>query len=439
MDQRLLKIKTSEISKLPEDSGVYLFYGEKGEILYIGKANNIKERVKNHFKGLGFKDNFFIKKIKRIGFKKTGSEIESLLLEAKLIKKHQPKFNVLWKDDKNYFFAAITKEDFPKIFITHQKKNQKLKVETSYIGPFVDGKALKQTLKVLRRVFPYRTNCKPFQGKACLWSQMGLCPGACAIPKIQLKQTSSLKNKIKKESKKAAKAILKILEGKKSQLKGVLKKEMKKLASSKEYELAAGIRDQLTALNWVFENSKVLETFERTEFNNWKFVKKALKKLLNLKKEIKRIEGYDISNIQGKMATGSMVVFEKGKPQKKEYRKFKIKTAQKPNDTAMIKEILSRRFDHKEWPIPELILIDGGKGQLNAGIEVKKKKPELKNIKITALAKRKNELFIENKKSPVLLKSLPQEVNNLILHLRDESHRFAISYHRKLREKGMFG
>jgi len=336
-------LSKDKIGRLPKTVGVYCFKN-KGEILYIGKATNIRERVKQHKDILGLTEN--------IGYIKTDSElaeslthlaprpdpqtpeIEALLLEAKLIKKYQPKYNVAWKDDKNYFYIGITKEEFPRIFITHQTKDK----NTGYIGPFVDGKSLKETLKELRKRSPYRT-CKNLPtGKAavrpCLWYHLGQCLAPCLFADIF---------------------------------------------------------------------------------------------------RAKHLEAYDVSNIQGKEATGSMVTFINGKPDKNFYRRFKIKLTDKPNDVAMLKEVLSRRFKHPEWPYPDLILIDGGKAQLNAAI-LAAKGYKLK-AKITALAKRNNELYIQGSKRPVLLKNLPRETFNLMLRLRDEAHRFAISYHHKLRIK----
>ncbi|MCG2690331.1 excinuclease ABC subunit C, partial [Candidatus Parcubacteria bacterium] len=148
-----------------------------------------------------------------------------------------------------------------------------------------------------------------------------------------------------------------------------------------------------------------------------------------------RVEGYDVSNIQGKQATGAMVVFEKGLPNKAEYKKFKIKTLKEPNDVGMLKEILTRRLNHPEWKRPQVVLIDGGKAQLNVALKLKMKNKKLKAVKIMSLAKKNNELFVENRKKPLLLKDLPQEISNLILQIRDEAHRFAITYHKKLRSK----
>jgi excinuclease ABC subunit C len=425
-----------EISKLPKVSGVYCFKNKR--ILYIGKAANIRERVKNHFQQPGYKDYLFLNKVKKIGYIKTDSEIEALILEANLIKKYQPKYNVIWKDDKNYFFVGITKEDFPRIFIAHQTKkliNSSTHQLITYIGPFVDGKALKQTLKVLRKIFPYRS-CYKIPNRPCLWYHLNRCPAPCLLKSKFIKEIPLNSLKIKKISQQNAKNLIKILkEGKNSVLKD-LKREMKILAKNQNFEEAAKIRDKIEALERVMENAKIFEI--RTEFKEWPEIEEKLKGILKTKKKISRIEAYDVSNIQGKMATGSMITFIDGKADKNFYRHFKIKIEEKPNDIAMLKEVLSRRFNHPEWPFPDLILIDGGKSQLNVAMKCKVQNAKCKMIKVMALAKRKNELFIEGKKNPILLKNLPREIFNLILQLRDEAHRFAISYHKKLRKKKLF-
>jgi len=314
--EKLKFLFKDKISQLPKTAGVYAFYRGK-QLLYIGKAANIRERVKNHDELLGLAE--------QLGYIKTDSEIEALLLEARLIKKHQPKYNVAWRDDKNYFYVGITKEEFPRIFITHQPLKDD-KVE--YVGPFVDGKTLKQALKELRKRSPFRT-CKTLPKKPCLWFHLDRCLAPCLL------------------------------------------------------------RSQ-------------------------------------------RLEAYDISNIQGQLATGAMVTFINSKPNKNFYRRFKIKITGKANDTAMLKEILQRRFKHPEWGQPDLILIDGGKAQLNAAISTTK-------IPVMALAKKRNELYMKGQKNTVLLKNLPREIFNLILQLRDEAHRFARNYHLKLRKKALLG
>ncbi len=417
--ERFHFINKNKISQLPEATGVYAF-SKKAELLYIGKATNLRERVKNHFNQPNYRDNLFIDQTDKIGFIRTNSEfaepsahltshpasqgstIEALLLEARLIKKYQPKYNIVWKDGKNYFYVAITKEDFPRVFITHRAPVHNSKL----IGPFIEGRSLKRALDCLRRVFPYYASKKHPQ-KNCLWCQLKLCPGPSPD---------------KKSYRKNIKELITVLQGKSRLVWSNFKKEMEKAAASQNFEKAAKIRDQIESLEKVILHSRVFEPTETKLQEEWNF---------------KRIEAYDISNIQGKTAVGSMIVFTRGLPDKSQYRKFKIKMKNEPNDTGMIKEVLLRRFGHPEWPYPDLILIDGGKAQLNIAIKSKLQNPKSKKIKVMAIAKKKNELYIEGKKEPVLLKSLPREVFNIILRLRDEAHRFAIAFHHKLRTKAL--
>lgn len=440
----------SKIDQLPKTAGVYLFF-EKKEPMYIGKAINIKDRVKNHFQQPSYRDNLFIQKVQKIGFINTDSEIEALILEANLIKKHLPKFNVVWRDDKNYFYVAITKDKKPMVFITHQKTNLK----TNYVGPFVEGNALKKTLKYLRRIFPYYTTQK-HPKNACTWCHLGLCPG----PNLNLV-----------EYKKNIKKFALILEGKRKIVLNNLKREMKAFSNMHKFEEAGKIRDHINALQQVMEHAHVikLEGLTLQDFGGsdpqWLNRQKMLQKILGIKTSISKIECYDISNIQGKHATGSMVVFVNGSPDKSQYKKFKIRMKNEPNDIAMLKEMLTRRLLHPEWGYPEIMLIDGGIAQLNVAIKAKnssyqkvrdsvisdntkkeflknltivKIARKVKNIKVISIAKGKRELLIEGAPK-IPLKNLPQEVYNLIKHLDDEAHRFAISYHKLLRSKKIMG
>jgi len=454
-------ISKKEIEKLPKANGVYCFRNKK-KVLYIGKAANIKERVKNHFSprrsfsergSANFKDNLFIDKVLKIGFLETGSEIEALILEANLIKRCQPKYNVAWRDDKNYFFVAITVEDFPRLYITHQPRlkidNWKLKI--NYIGPFVDGTSLKQTLKILRKAFPYRS-CKIMPKRPCLWYQLNRCPAPCALFSNLGNQIPTAKNNLKKDYIKNINSIVKILKGKKSEVLNNLEKEMKFFSKQNNFEKAAKSRNRISALKKILAHTrlnfadknyggqaKIFESDLNLPENDWLKTQIIIREIFHIK-NCSRIEGYDISNIQGKEAAGAMITFIDGKPNKSFYRKFGIKVGNEPNDTAMIKEILTRRLKHKEWPYPDLILIDGGKPQLSVAISsVKSGIPAYrqtgKNIKIIAIAKRNNELFVEDRKNPILLKKLPREIFNLILQIRDEAHRFAHKYHLYLRKE----
>jgi len=411
-------IKNKDFASLPKTAGVYAFY-DKTEPIYIGKAINIQNRVKNHFNQPSYRDDLFIEKVNKIGYFETGSEIEALILEANLIKKYQPKYNVVWKDGKNYFYVAVENNNkgIPFVYITHQRNNSK----TKYIGPFVEGTALKKTLRFLRRAFPYYTNKKHPKTK-CTYCHLGLCPG----PNPDLKE---YKNNIKK--------LILVLQGKRSAAFRALRAEMKQLSKDKNFEEAAKVRDRMFNLQQIMAHTHVIGASDMA--GNFAAAKNTatLKNIIGLEKEIKRIECYDVSNIQGKFATGSMAVFVNGVPDKSQYKKFKIRMENEPNDIAMLKEILSRRFAHQDWPMPDVILIDGGKGQLNAAVETKSHKLTAKSLRVISIAKGRQELFIEGRPEPIALKLLPQKIYNLVKQLDDEAHRFAISYHKQLRKKNL--
>ncbi len=424
-------IKNKDFNQLPKTSGVYLFYGLNSKPhalnpIYIGKAINIKSRVKNHFQQPSYRDNLFISKVNKIAYIETNSEIEALLLEANLIKKYQPKFNVVWKDDKNYFYVCVAynKNKIPYIYITHQPKN---KFEIEYIGPFVEGTALKKTLKYLRRVFPYYTS-KNHPNNKCTWCHLGLCPGPQVLSEVEGGHFLNLL-----EYKKNLKKLILILKGKRSAVLNSLKKEMVQLSKQHKFEEAGKIRDRILNFQQVMSHRGVISNSKEIT-TNLTAVKNAPFSPLTKIQDAYKIECYDISNIQGKFATGSMVTFINGKADKSQYKKFKIKMENKPNDIAMLKEILERRFNHAEWKYPEVILIDGGKAQLNIAIKVKKQFNRVAPL-IISIAKGRQELFIEGKAKPIPLKNLPREIYNLVLQLDDEAHRFAITYHKKLRKR----
>lgn len=455
---KIKTLKSSQISSLPHQPGVYLFYDKEKSPLYIGKSSDLKERVKNHFNQPKFKDNLFIEKIKKVGYIPLPSETEALILESQLIKKYQPKFNVLFKDDKNYFYVGITKEDWPRIFITHQpksepKKLKSYKLQADYLGPFVGGTALKETLKTLRKIFPYR-NCKTLPKKPCLWYDLNRCPAPCLLAK-EWKEKPELKKQLEKRKKdyqKNIKNLKMVLESRKENLISEGNKKMQQYAQNQEFERAAKIRDQIKSLKEVFSHKFL---FSPSLIKKEEDVGGLFKKTLSLPKIPKRIEGYDISHFKGKEMVGSMVVFKLSQintnlqsriytnnsanlrqylPAKKEYRLFKIKTLKHQNDTACLKEIIERRFAHPEWSFPDLIYVDGGKSQLNA-VAMTLKKIGHSNIPVISLAKKKNILYNFSSKESFSLDNFPQTVKMTILRLRDEAHRFAISYHKKLRAR----
>jgi len=426
-------LKKENLENLPQTSGVYCFKDRGGKILYLGKAANLRSRIKNHFLQLGFKDWLFLEKTQKIGYLETFSEIEALILEASLIKKIKPPFNVLWKDDKNYFFVGQTKEKFPRIFLTHQKKLKFQKIKVDLIGPFVDGKALKQTLAFLRKVFPYRS-CKNLPKRPCLWYHLLQCPAPCLIFSPAAKEIG-LEEKIKKECQDSARNLKLILQGKKTQVLKLLKKKMEALSKKEEFEQCQKIKNQIEALNKVLAHALI---FEKEIPFSWKEIEKDFKDLLKIKTKIEKIEAYDISALSGKEASGSMVCFIRGLADKNLYRRFRIKFKKGVDDISMLKEVLSRRFKHQEWEFPDLILIDGGKAQLNCAIKVKNQRAKARKIKVISLAKKKNLLYVEQKKEPLSLNLLSPSLKLTILRFRDEAHRFARAYHLKLRKKAFF-
>ena len=422
MNEGVLRNKTLS---LPSGSGVYLFRELKNKPLYIGKALNLKNRVKNYLKTNDTRLKKMISKSKRVDYIETRSDIEALILESQLIKKHRPFFNIVLRDDKQYSFVVFTEENCPKIFTTHQPHVFKyLNIEISNsVGPFTDGGALKTTLQFLRRIFPYCT-CRQLHNNYCLNYHIGKCPGFCCL-KDGSQKTADKKMVYMSN----VKAIRDILSGKKVSLIKSLKKEMGQLAKSGELEKAIELRNKIVSLERIFENAKIIKNSDILKEHH-----SRLESLLKLKKPIIRIEGYDVSNIQGAHATGSTVTFVNGLPDKNFYRKFKIQTKQTPDDIAMLKEILERRFRHTEWPFPDLILVDGGKGQVNTAIKTLKKLA----IKIPVVGISKNErhighrLIIPGRKTPLPLTNPSPADRNLLLQIDSEAHRFAIGYYRKI-------
>lgn len=520
------KVKSPE--NLPKKPGVYIMRDANDEIIYIGKAKNLINRVRSYFREKldRPKTQILMSHFDSLEYIVTNSEKEALILEATLIKKHRPRYNVQLKDDKRYPYVKITNEKYPRLIITRNITKNGI-----YYGPFTDVTSVKKTVKFLKSLFKIRT-CRNMDGP-CLNSQIDLCYAPCS-GEISKEEYDEIINKIDL-----------FFQGKYSVIVKNLKKEMAEAAENEQFEKAAVLRDQITSIEEIMEkqfvdlvdddldqdviaiapndnevvviimpirngkivgrddflmsgsqyesNSEILfafiqqyygfnrhipkqillnEPIDDTELlEEWlsdlrgnkvyikvpmkgvklrlvnmaqknaeiiKHQKKAmenslieLKKYLKLDKLPRIIEGYDISNISGKFAVGSKVSFKDAKPNKKKYKLFKIETPG-PNDFAMMKELLTRRLkmiDTDEEP--DLIVIDGGKGQLGMACEVLDEL-NLAHIPIIGLAKEFEEIYIPNSKRPIIIPK-----NNKALHLlqqvRDESHRFAITYHRKLR------
>ena len=396
---------------IPQGPGCYQYFNKSGKLIYIGKAVNLRSRVLSYWRTSANHTPAkakMIKEVAKIKWIEVDSEIEALLLEANLIKKHQPYYNIDLRDDKRFNYINISTEDeIPGIFVT-----RKIGKSGKYYGPFVSSLAVKETLKALRKIWPYCTE-RHIKKKPCFYYQIGRCLGPCAN-----------KVTVKEYNEKVIKPLIMFFEGKKKRVMSKLPKETRSFAEQ------------------VLANTKVLSVGEKYANDVVE-----LAKILNLPKIPTRIEGYDISNTFGKEAVGSMVVFTNGEADKSEYRKFKItgnfSSDRKKGDVQMISEIITRRLDN-DWAEPDLIIVDGGKGQLNAVMKILKRDPRFRGddrgvIGITKgdglrSARAKDKIFFPGQ-SKALELPLASPALHLIKRVRDEAHRFAIEFHRKRRSK----
>jgi len=417
------------LTKTPKSPGIYFFW-EGPTITYVGKATVLRNRLLSYFSGKERdpRKRTMTERSTRITWKIFSSPIEALVAEASYIKKYHPHYNVTLRDDKHYFYVGFTNQDCPRLFLTHQPYKTG---NTTYVGPFTEGRPLKETLKFLRRVFPYCTHRNI--PKNCLWYTLGLCP-------LSSKPTAE-EIRTGRENTKALQAIL---SGKRKGLLIKLRKDMQQASRTEEYERAALIRDRITALQNIFEHAPVLFREEYAPKDKNAVLREIPEGLATHfpKKHVSewRIEGYDISNIQGHEATGSLVSFLGNKPNKKNYKRFRIKTVEGANDVAMMKEVLGRRLMHQDdWPLPDIFLIDGGRPQVNAAnntvLEWEKLTGETKKAPlIIGLAKRNEELYLTMEKKPYQL-SKSHQILLMFMRVRDEAHRFAKAYHSKLHTK----
>lgn len=410
------------IKDIPNIPGVYIFSNQKEEIIYIGKAVNLKNRVSSYFRAnnsLNSAKRAMVREVTNIEIKPCDGEIEALILESNLIKKYNPKYNVLLKDDKSYSYLVWTKEDFPRIFVAHKTYIDKHLDKLEYLGPFVSGESLRKTLKILRRHFPYRS-CKTMPKTPCIYYKLGKCDAPCIKNIDKITYRDNLNN------------IIEIMKGKSKIILKKLHIQMQSYAKLQKFEQALEIKQQIESLEKVSLHKGIIQTSKSYKH---KYIEE-LQSLLKLDKLPKRIEGYDSSHFHGDKAVVSMVVFENGKPAKDQYRKFRIQLPPEGGDDFYnLNQALTRRFKRKDWPIPDLILIDGGKGQLSTVIKVQQKgNIEFKSIPIISLAKRLEEIYIPDRDKPILLPKSSKSLQ-ILQQIRDEAHRFAVTYHRKLRDK----
>jgi len=426
-----MKTLKDKISNLPQKPGIYFFKNSNEKIIYIGKSINLRKRVKSYFqyKNHGYLTNKMVSEIRDIDFRICRSEFEALLTEAALVNQHQPYYNVRLKDDKRFLMIAVSDEEYPRIFTARKKEERGVR----YFGPFPSSGEVKRVLKTIRQIFPYCSCSSKIWNKkrACLYYHINLCPGCCiGYPKS--------------EYQKIIRKIIKFLNG---DIKGVIKqltKEMKQASEKLDFEKASQIKKQIEAINYVVLNWQTLDEESLSiilpEDRNKNILKQA-KKVLPSLTSLERIECYDISNLYGRQATGSMVVFENFLPNKKQYRRFKIIFSSKSDDLEMMREVVERRLRHQEWQYPGLMIVDGGKGQVSAVFDILRSKGLTDKIFLLGLAKKEEIIFKPEVKDENIIgwREMKLKKNSdflrILQRLRDESHRFAKKYHLLLRKK----
>lgn len=454
-----------KLAELPRDPGVYFHKSKTGEVIYVGKAAVLKNRVKQYFqKSRPFdpKTEALVAEIADIDWITVESELDALFLESEMIKRYKPRYNILLRDDKSQIYIRISmKEQYPVISYTRGPLDD----GAEYFGPYYNGWAIKKAMKYLRKIFPYSTH-KTLPRRVCLQYHLGLCPG------VEEGKISE------KDYKTNLRRLMMYLKGGRKQLISELEKEMKQLSKASEFEQAATIRDKIHSLKSLqrqilFSDREFMDISKDEALS-------GLIELLNLQEVPRRIEGYDISHMSGTNNVASMVVATNGLADKAQYRKFKMRTPGN-DDFAHMREAMSRRFSerNKSWPRPDLILIDGGKGQLSAALDVL---DELNvHIPTIGLAKREEEIVVHKTRSNLRVNSdltrsstritpvigsdddsgvhrsneanqphvsnesdefvvihLTKEhhITKLLQRIRDESHRFAVSYHTHLKRTG---
>lgn len=400
---------------MPDSPGVYFFLGKNKQVLYIGKATSLRDRVRSYFapdliqtRGPLLVD--MVAKAHTIDWRETDSVLEALLLEASLVRSHLPKYNTDLKDDKSFNYVVISKEDYPRVLIVRGKDlagQKQLSFTAQYtFGPFPHGLQLREAMKLIRKIFPYRENCTPAEAllkqgkrpKPCFNEHLGLCPGVCT-------------GKVgKKEYRRTIQHIVLLFKGHKSQLIKTLEKEMRAAAKDERFEEAQELHRQSYALQHIQDISLIKDEYRSPDI---------------ARDRSTRIEAYDIAHLRGSANVGVMVVVEKSLPNRNEYRKFKIKTAKPGDDAGALREVLSRRLGHDEWPLPRVIAVDGSTAQINAAQNVLAEYGMA--IPVVGVVKDEKHRPRDIRGDREIIKDRERD----ILLANAEAHRFAIGYHRK--------
>jgi excinuclease ABC subunit C len=407
-----------KLAELPLVPGVYFHKDAKGRVIYVGKAAKLRNRVRQYFQKSRSRDpktEALVAEVADIDWIETETELDALFLESELIKRYKPRFNIALRDDKSQLFVRINmRDDYPHVSFTRRPLDD----NATYYGPYYNGAIVRRALKYLRKIFPYSTHESPPK-RACLQYHLGLCPGP-EVEAISPVEYKAILNR-----------LVLYLKGKRTQVMLEVEKDMKAAAREHNFELAAQLRNQLRNLKAlrqqiVFGDKEFMDISKDQGLH-------GLQQLLDIPEVPRRIEGYDISHMSGVDTVASMVVFTNGIPDKTQYRKFKMRTPGN-DDFAHMREVISRRFSgrHLDWPKPDLLLIDGGKGQLSSAQSVLAEKDI--SIPSIGLAKREEQVILRNNDDFTTI-DLDQNshVIKLLQRIRDESHRFAVSYHSSLK------
>lgn len=434
--------------RLPDSPGVYIFKGPRGKILYIGKATSLRDRVRSYFASniTDARSNAIagmIEEAKSISWKTTNSVLEALILEANLIKKHQPKYNSRDKDNKSFNYLVITKESppaggFPRVLVVRGRDLFRHSLQTTnynlrtIFGPYPQGRSLAEALKIVRKIFPFRDKCNPCNSnisgevllsnsheldskkmrirhgeicRPCFNRQIGLCPGVCSAEISKVEYARTIRN------------IKELFSGNFHGLKRRLSREMNVASKSENFEEALKLRRQISALEHIRDVSLINGEDTISDGGH-------LPQMNDLRSRSWRIEAYDVAHTAGAETVGVMTVVTNGEPEKESYRKFKIKSV-KNDDTGALKEVLSRRLAHQEWPLPRVFVVDGGFAQLR----VAKRLLTDGGLVIPVVGVVKNE-FHKPERMIGDEKAIESFENDILL-ANQEAHRFAIAYHRK--------
>lgn len=435
----------AKLNNLPTVPGVYKYFDIEGRVIYVGKAKNLRNRVKSYFR-IKFdedtKTKALVENIHDLEYIEVSTELEALILEEKLVKKFQPKYNILLKDDKSFLYIVLRNDpvkvgdsliNFPVVF---SARKTDLQSKDIYFGPYPRAEVAKYVLRTLRKIIPFRDCSKSkfrnYQklGQPCLYGHIGLCQAPC---NGKISKTDYLKDISK---------VKRFLDGRFKKIIDDVVLEMKDASKKEEFEKAAKLRDIIKKFEYLTINTSKIDSFVENPLLIEDIISKSLDNLLKyfpiLKEYPERIECYDISNLSGKEATASMTVALNGRLTNREYRRFKIKFKNTPDDFSMMQEVLKRRFKRAliddSWKLPNLIVLDGGKGQLSAGNQVLKEMGI--DVAMISLAKREEILIYMDGDEFVEIKlDRTDESLKLIQRLRDEAHRFAKKYHHHLRVK----